>query len=443
MGIIKPFRGYRYNAEKIDNIASVLAPPYDAIDEEKRMELYTRSENNIVRVIRGMKYENDTEKNNAYTRANQYLQDWIESGVLKREEKPAIYLYEQSTEINEVRYSNKGFVCLLKIDGGNIMPCEESIKDNREDRFNLIAASHANISMINCMYVEREKMLLNIMSELAEETPDMEFTTADGVSQRVWAITYEPTIRFIADNLVDKNIYIADGQNRYDAAKKYRDVCRANNPNHTGEEDYNYVMALMQNAADDGMRLLPMHRLIRFPKGFKEDFFVAASQDHFKIEKIIVDTTDEEMRDTMRVQIATPRKEFKCALYCGKKYFYRLTLTDKDYLTQLFPDKSPAYRMLDVTVLNSLILEDIFNIMPDKMDERVDYTISRTEGIKKVDAGEYGCMVVINAVKSAQISEVSQAGEKMPKRSIFIFPKASSGVVLNIMDDNLIIKSEE
>lgn len=442
MANIKPFCGYRYNTEKIENPSAVMAPVYDSITDEQRIELYEMHPNNIVRIIKGMNYENDTEENNCYTRAAGYLEQWIKEDVLKRDNQPAIYMYEQVIDVNETSYSTKGFVTLLKLEDlnqdngrGSIMLCEENASNTIEDRFSLIEAAQANISMINCMYIEQEKQLASIMNELSEETPDMEFMTTEGVCQKLWTITYEPTIEFITNCLKDKNVYIADGQNRYTAALDYKKYMEENNPHHTGEEPYNYIMALQMSSHEDGMLLLPIHRLIKCPKGFKEEFVVASLQDHFKVEKIIVDTGDEELVETMRKQIATPRKEVKIALYCGGDYFYRLTLTDINYLKQLFPDKSEAYRMLDVTVLNALILNEIMNIPNDVESDRVDYTTSARSGAEKVNDGEYGCMFLLNQVKSSQISEVASADEKMACHSIFIFPKPVTGVVLYKFED--------
>lgn len=433
MATIKPFNGYRYNTEKIDNLSSVVAPVYDSITDEQRIELYEMHPNNIVRIIKGMNYETDNETSNCYTRAADYLEQWIKEDILKRDEQPSLYMYEQIMPMNETRFSTKGFVTLLKLEDLNkdsIMVCEENAENTQSDRYSLISAIKGNSSMINCMYVETEKKLSSIMNELSEEAPDVEFVTNEGVCQRLWAITYKPTIEFITNALSDKRVYIADGQNRYNAALEYKKYMEENDPHHTGDEPYNYVMSMLVNSHEDGMLLLPIHRLIKCPKGFKEEYVIAAAQDHFKVEKIIVDTNDEELVETMRKQIATPRKEVKIALYCGGDYFYRLTLTDTEYLKKLFPNRSDTYRMLDITVLNALILSDIMNISVEPKSDRIDYTTDARSGAEKVDGGEYGCMFMVNPVKSSQISDVALEGEKLPWHSLFLFPKPVAGIVL-------------
>lgn len=439
MANIIPFHGYRYNKEKIEDIGKVMSPPYDSISEEEKDALYALSEYNSVRLVLGKSFAGDTDTDNCYTRANVYMKKWIEDGILVRDSEAAVYMYEQSIEVNGTNYATKGIIGLTELESfstESIMPCEETISSSKKDRFNLLSATHANISMINCMYVDHDKNLSKVMNELSEEKPDMEFVTAGGIRQRIWVITYKPTIEYITGNIQDKCLYITDGQNRYETCLEYKNAMEKSNPLHTGKEGYNYIMTLYTNANDDGLVQLPVHRLVSFAKGFNEEYFVACVQDRFKIEKIIVDTNEEELVDTMKKQIATPRKENKIALYCGGDYFYRITLKDAGCLQELMPDKSDAYRRLDVTVLNKLILGEILNIDEEHYHERVTFIKRPLDGVKKVKNGEYGCIFIINPTKPSQIRDVAMAGGKMPERSISIFPKPSTGVVFRKIDEN-------
>ena len=173
MAIIRPFRGYRYNKEKVENRGAVLAPPYDSIDEDEQHKLYDMDKYNIVRVIRGMEYEDDTETDSCYTRAKKYLDDWISSGILVRDKKPAIYLYEQRLEYHHATYANRGFVVQMRlcdIEEGPVMPCEEAVMKNKVDRSQLLSAVRANISMVNCMYIENERAITDCMQAISART---------------------------------------------------------------------------------------------------------------------------------------------------------------------------------------------------------------------------------------------------------------------------------
>lgn len=437
LALIRPFCGYRYNENKIEDTGKVMAPPYDSIGEGERHDLYGMDKYNVVRIVSGLEYEDDSDDNNCYTRAAKYLSEWIENEIIVRDGKPAIYMYEQKIDYHHISYANRGFVVQMKLcdtSEGAVIPCEKSVPKNKADRSKLIDAVNANVSMINCMYIENERLITNYMQEVSERKPDSECVIADGTTQRLWIIDDAEELAMLQKLLDGHTFFLIDGQNRYEIALDYARRRAKENPNHTGEESYNYIMTLLSNAYDDGLMQVPFHRLVRFPKGFKEEFFVSAAQDHFKIEKIIVDTELGEMVDTIKKQIATTRKLNRFAVYTGKNYFYRLTLTDPDYLKTLLPDSSDGYRGLDVTVLNKLILEDIFNIAEESYIERVTYTKSITNGIGELKKGTHQCMICMNAVKAEQIRAVVTEGETMPERSICVFPKPATGVILNILD---------
>ncbi len=429
MAKVIPFKGYIYNPEKFDNLGMVMAPPYDSISGENKDEFYKSSEYNAVRFISPYA---EGEKD-IYETARGHMDEWIEKQVLVREKKPAIYLYEQTVIINnELRY-NRGFVGLLELTDYSekiVTPCEEPSTNSKNDRFNMIKATQANGSMISCMYLDTERKMKNLILEICEEEPDFSFET-DGLCQRVWKITYAPTINIISDFFADRLIYIVDGHNRYEAALEYKNYMKSQ-PEYNPDYTYNYILAHFCEAHENGKSQLPVHRLVKFPNGFREEGLISNAQDRFKIEKIIVDTVDDNIVNTMRKQIATQRSETKIALFCGDDYFYRLSLKDYSYLKEILPGKSDIYCSLDITVLNKLIFEELLNIRDDEtMSARVDYTRSAEYGVRCVEAHEYGCMFMLNPVKLNQVSGVTVAGEKMPKHSVCIFPKPATGVVIH------------
>ncbi len=438
MANIKPFKGYRYNPGKISNLGTVASPPYYNISDEEKEELYALSEYNSIRLFSGKKLDTDDEKENRFTRAAAYLKDWIAKDILKRDNAPAIYMYEQTIEVYNVQYSNRTFVALLELEEFNedrIMPCEEVREVSLQNRYDFLTATNADLSMISCLYAEREKELLNLMNELSEEKPDVEFTSEDNVHQRLWVITYQPTIDFISERFKNMPLYITDGQTRYETCLKYRNYMKANNPEHNGTEPYNFTMVSLANSNSDGIVILPVHREVHC-KRFREDYFIAGVQDHFKIEKIIVDEDDDGIVETMKKQIATTKPETRIAAYCGGNYFYRLTLIDKDYIkTEISPEMSKAYCGLDVVVLNKLIIDDILRIGEDEYEERVHSTRSHASCLRDVQAGEYDIMFILNPVKTEQIKTVTAAGEKMPKNTLSVFPKPSVGVIVNLKEN--------
>ena len=437
---IKPFRGYRYNTDKIGNMSTVITPTKYNMGDEERLSLYERNEYNAVRLFDGMEYENDNEHNNKHTRAADYLETWIANDVLVRDDEETIYLYEETVEIHGTTFQNMTFVALLELEElgeGAIRTCEEIREMSKQDRYDLLSATNADMSMISCLYTERDKHMLHLMTRLSGRKPDMEFDSADAVMhQRLWRVTEPEYINRIVDAFKTLPLYITDGQTRYETCVQYRNDMRKQNPNHTGKEMYNYTMVSLINSNSDGVVLMPEHRKIKLPRGFSEEYFVGAVQDRFKIEKIIVDGRDNAIAPTMKTQIQTKRLETKFGVYSGRNYFYRLTLKDKDYIKKrLLPEMSEAYCGLDTVVLKHLVINDVLGVRDEDYDDLVSTSISSTNCFEAVKDGTADVMIVMNPVKVEQIEKVTAAGEKLPFRTVSIFPKPSVGMVINLKED--------
>lgn len=440
MAQIKEFTGYRFDGEKCGDISDVVAFPYDMMTDEERDLFLSKSEYNIARISKGKDEADDNADINKYTRAADCLYNWMESGILKRESKPAIYLYEQHSIYKNTVFVNHGVVVLLKLeelDGkGSIKFCEETKTGHIEDRYRLLSKTEANVDMINCMYIDSERPLTHLMNEIAEQKPDMEFRLKESVTNeftenRLWVIDDEKVIDFIKKCIENTTLFITDGHNRYNAALQHMKECRDNNPNHTGEEPYNYIMAFLNNAYGDNLIQLPVHRLLSTKKKFSEDYFIACAQDYFKVEKIIVDTSNDDLTETMKKQIATARRKNIFGVYCGGNYFYRLTLTDENHVQSLLPEHSKEYCLLDTTVLNHLIIGELLNIDTENMDEYISVTKRTTTGVELVNENKASCLFVLNAPKPERICEVVDSGETLPGHSLYIFPRAVTGVVIN------------
>lgn len=443
MANIKPFCGYRYNNEKFETLSSVVSPPYYGLTDVDKETLYEKSDYNAVRLFSGKRFEDDTASDNAFTRAKGYLDKWIEEDILVRDEEPVIYMYEQTIEIGGTLYSNTSFVALVELEeigSGMIMPCEKPHEGSMNDHYELLATTNADISMINCLYMEQEKELYNLISELQEEEPDVEFSSeeksGENVHQRLWKISYQPTIDFIVERFKDLTLYITDGQTRYETCMKYRNHMKANNPNHTGKEPYNYMMMALSNSKSDGLVIVPMHRGVKMPRKFNEAMFVANAQDHFKVEKIIVDSNDEEFVDTMLKQIVTTKPETRIAAYCGGDYFYRMILQDNDYIKkEVHPEMSKEYCHLDIVALNKLIIEDALWIEEEKYDECVTPSRSYRACYRGVNDGSYDIMFLLNSVRVDQIRNITAVDERLPEMTISVFPKPSVGIIINVKED--------
>ena len=440
MANIKEFFGYRFDKTNFNNLSDAMAVAYDRMTEEQRENFINKSKYNIVRV------SNDPDSNNSenYIEAGKKLREWISSGVFKKESKSGMYLYEQHSIYKGTTFVNRGIVCLLKLqeldENSSVKVCEETNESAIEDRFRLLSQIKANVDMINGMYIDSERPLTQLINEISEEEPDMEFDmpetiTGELTNNRLWVIDDKERIEFIKESLKGRNIFITDGHNRYMAALKYQKECMKNNPNHTGEESYNYIMAFLSNSYGDNLVQLPIHRVISNKK-FSEDYFIACCQDHFKVEKIIVDISNDELTETMKKQIATSRRECIIGVYCGGNYFYRLTLNDYNYIKTISPEHSEEYKMLDVNILNNILLGELLGIDKEDYDEYITYTKRTTKGVKWVSEEKADCMFVLNTTKAERICEVVNSGETMPEASIYIFPNVVTGIVINDISED-------
>ena len=440
MANIKEFFGYRFDKTNFNNLSDAMAVAYDRMTEEERENFINKSKYNIVRV------SNDPDSDNSenYIEAGKKLREWISSGVFKKESKSGMYLYEQRSIYKGTTFVNRGIVCLLKLqeldENSSVKVCEETNESAIEDRFRLLSQIKANVDMINGMYIDSERPLTHLINEISEEEPDMEFDmpetiTGELTNNRLWVIDDKERIEFIKESLKGRNIFITDGHNRYKAALKYQKECMKNNPNHTGEESYNYIMAFLSNSYGDNLVQLPIHRVISNKK-FSEDYFIACCQDHFKVEKIIVDISNDELTETMKKQIATSRRECIIGVYCGGNYFYRLTLNDYNYIKTISPEHSEEYKMLDVNILNNILLGELLGIDKEDYDEYITYTKRTTKGVKWVSEEKADCMFVLNTTKAERICEVVNSGETMPEASIYIFPNVVTGIVINDISED-------
>ena len=438
MATIMPFKGYRYNSDKIESIADVMAPPYDALSDEETDSCYDRNPYNAARLVSQKKYDTDTDADNCYTRSRDFLKSWIEEGILVQDEKPAFYVYEETVTINRENYYNRGIVGLLELTDyseGVVVPCEEPSTNSKNDRLRMISTSGSNNSLISCVYTDSSKEIAALLAEVSGSPADMDFVTDNGQRHKLWAITDSHKIELISREISQKKIFIVDGHNRYEACLEYKKQ-KMEEQSYTGKESFNYAMALISDSHDDGRIHMPVHRLVKCKNSFSEVYFIAGLQECFHIEKIIVDKTDDDLGETMRKLIATQRKEAKIAMYTGKDYFYRFIFKGEKYLSELMPDASESYRLLDLNILNKLILEEQMGINPSTETERIAYTRDISQGIKAVDNKEYDCMFIINPVRPPQFSAMTKTGERLPKRSVSIFPKPATGIVIHKFTDN-------
>ncbi len=435
MATIKPFKGLRYNIEKVGGLEHVVTPPYDIISDEEQKAYYDKHPNNVIRLEYGAEYETDSELDNRYTRAAAFLRSWIDDGVLQFEDKECLYLYEQRFSFLGQELTYRGFVTLTQLEEfskGVILPHEETLSKAKTDRLNLMTATHANFSQIYCLYMDETGKIRSMMEQITKSPADISFTAENDILQNVWIVRDDAVIAAVQAEFADKQLFIADGHHRYETALNFRNKMREENPDWKDSDVFNDVMMMLVDMDDPGLVVFPTHRLVNNVK-IDEVMAVSLLKDDFDIDKIIVDSKTSMLCDAIAKDLVALKEKKGFALYFGGEYYYRLSLNDASVMEKYLPDKSEAYRNLDVTILHTLVLDKIYGIDTENLanQKNLTYTRDPIEAIEAVQNGSQQCAFLLNATKVREIKDVSLAGEKMPQKSTYFYPKLITGIVMN------------
>ncbi len=407
MAKVSPFRALRFTAAA-GAIDSVVCPPYDIINEDERQALLALSPNNVIRL----------EKPSDYRQAADTLADWLQCGVLANDETPAFYVYQECFDDRGTPRRITGVIGDLELRAfadGVVLPHEETLPKARGDRRSLMEATYCNFSQIYCLYHDEQQAVTPHLMRVAATPPDVEFTLADGVTHRLWRVTDADTLAAIADGFADKVLYIADGHHRYTTALEFHQE-------HPGAATAG-IMTMLVDMADDGLVIWPTHRLVSHLDNFNAAELLAKLHRDFHL-------TLAESVDTLEQQLAA--EQDSVVFYAGGGHYALLTLRDRALLTRALPNMSEAYRTLDVALLHKLILEPVLGIGDKELaaQSHVSYTRSLAEALHRVDNGECQCAFILNTTRIDQLADVSRAGEKMPQKSTYFYPKLITGLVM-------------
>lgn len=439
MAKLVPFRGLRYNLSRIDDPASVMAPPYDVISPALQDELYRRSPFNVVRLILGKTAEGDSEADNRYSRAAADFQQLQQEGILVRDAEPSLYLYDQEYPLEEGgSVVRRGFIALNRLEeftSGVVKPHEKTLSGPRADRFNLLKACSAHFSPIFSLYADPCCVIETLTRKERERPPEIEVVDDDAVRHRLWRVTDPLIIRKAHDLLDSKPLFIADGHHRYEAAINYRNAMREKHPNFTGKETFNYVLMYFANMEDQGVTIFPTHRLLFGLPDFRLEPFLGALAEWFEIEARPLDPADAEARrEVRRVLQEKGKAKRTLALFAGGRQIHYLSLRDERVMDTFFdPKTSKALRTLDVSILHQLVLEKVLGITAEAQERQahLKYVKNFDEPFEQVLAGKAQAAFLMNPTRMSEVRDVANAGEKMPQKSTYFYPKLLTGLVFH------------
>jgi len=439
MAKIVPFRGYRYDLSRVD-IERVVAPPYDVISEDECDILYERHPKNIIRLIRGKEYAGDGTLENKYSRAREFLTEWIAKGILQQEERPSIYVYEQQYKYSEDRPRlRRGFIALAHLEdqnSGAILGHERTLLQPKQDRLNLLKKCKANLSPIFSLYSQPEGSIDSMLVETAFTPPALEFLDDNNIRNRLWIVSDPSIIESLSGQIMDKSIIIADGHHRFETALIYRGLCRDEEKKGSGDAPYDYVMMMFVNLDGEGVTIYPVHRVVHGIPDFNPDLFRRKLEKYFDIAVFPAAGADSDRTLlTLTIDMASSgQARHTFGLYLGSNRLELLRAKDNDRLRELVDkEHCESFRTLDVSIAQTVILQTILGIDTESIskEEHLHYTPSGKAALEMVRCGKAQIALLLNPTRPEQVRAVTYEGEKMPQKSTYFYPKLLSGLVIN------------
>jgi uncharacterized protein (DUF1015 family) len=432
---VEPFKAFRFDAAVVGDTGDCIAPPYDVISPDQQEELYQKNPYNLVRIIKGKINDSDDGEDNQYTRAAVFLADWIDEGALKQDPAEAIYAYVQDFELAGRRYQRYSFVALGKLEefGAVVKPHEQLLRKPMIDRLNLKRATSADFGLVFMLYDDPRRVVETIVEDAAGAEPLIDFIDEQDVRHQLFAITAKDDVRQIVDMMSDKSCIIADGHHRYTTGLRY---CEENS-----DPTARYQMMAFANVRQDGLIVLATHRIVCNLDGFDMEQLLFDLEERFEVVEFGFDSTKtktrarQEMLERMRAEHDSDKNAF--GIYGSDEAFYVAVLKDTRAMDTVVPDKSPAWRALDVSILHKLILEELLGIDEEKQTQGEnlryvkDTPTAIDDSIARIDAGEAQVALFMNPVKIQQLKMVTDAGERMPQKSTYFYPKVYSGLTIN------------
>ena len=407
---IKPFAGVR---PPKDLAAQVASRPYDVLNSvEAKQEAGEKSLLHIIKPEIDFDPIADEHSQAVYDKAVENFKLWQERGWLVQDPKEMYYIYAQTMD-GRTQY---GLVAAANVDdymSGKIKKHELTRKDKEDDRMIHVRIQNANIEPVFFAYPDVDEMNKIVADWVAAHAPEYDFVAPDGFGHTFWAITDDAVNARITE--IFKNIpamYVADGHHRTAAAARVGAEKRAQNPNHTGDEEYNYFLAVI--FPESQLHVIDYNRVVRDLNGLTPDEFLARLGESF-------DVTD------MGTEIYKPTKLHNFGMYLNG-HWYSLTAKPGTY-----NDNDPI-GVLDVTVLSNLVFDNILNLGDLRTSKRIDF-VGGIRGLselqKRVDSGEMVAAFALYPVTMRQIIDIADTGNIMPPKTTWFEPKLRSGLVIH------------
>jgi uncharacterized protein (DUF1015 family) len=415
MAEIQPLRALHYDLSLVGALGEVVAPPYDVIDAPLRSALLARSPFNVVAVDLP---EGEPDR---YASARELFESWQLQGAVVHDSTPAIWAHTQRyTGPDGVTQTRRGFFCRVRIEEygpGRVRPHERTHPGPKEDRLRLTRATRANMSPIFSLYSDPTGAAWEALEPATAQAPWGEASDADGTLHRLWRVEDERTIATVQAAARGSELLIADGHHRYETARAYAEEIG-------GEGDHDYVLMCLVALEDPGLTVFPTHRLVRGLDAARRDALAAALSRDFEISEVPLGELAPPP-GTGLLQLGYIDSHSRRPL--------RLTLKDQAIADAALAGHSEPYRHLDTGILEALLLKGALGLSDEDISHLRDFRYARDAGeaLELVRSGEYDAAFLMRPTPVAQVRDVAAAGENMPPKSTYFFPKLLTGLLFN------------
>ena len=423
MAEIKPLRAWRYNNSISKNIEAITSPLFDVVSEKQRKVLYQNPHNSIHLSV--------PEGSNASERAAKLLADWKSKRIIEQDRLPGIYVYYQYFKLagSPQGFCRKGFICNIRThhwEDNVILRHENTIPKSVNDRIELLEKTELNVSPTHGLYTDSSFELEKYMDE-AIRVPLYETEDYQGVRDVLALIHDAHVIQKFINALKDKSIILADGHHRYEGSLVHMDNQRKKNPDHTGNEGYNFHLMYLTNTEAGDLRILPTHRLIHGLSEFSENDIIKKLETDFVVKPV-------EDADTLNEIIA------------GKQWAFGLMFKENAYKLRLKPEALSSMhwqfpqvvKELDLTIMHYFIIEKVLGVAgkDQRKSENISFDRSFSDCLKKVLKDEAQMAIITNEVSIEDVKKVCQSGATMPQKSTYFYPKVICGFLFSSINEN-------
>ena len=417
MADVQPLRALHYDLSAVGPLERVIAPPYDVISADQRADLADRSPHNVVAI-------DLPEGEDPYAHAAEVLEAWRRDGAVVRDEEPAVWALAQRFSGPDGRERTRhGLFARVRIEDygpGRIRPHERTHPGPKEDRLRLTRATGANLSPIFSLYSDPAGRAWGALAPHLEGEPWGEAVDDAGTEHRLWRVADPAAVAAVQEALRDAELLIADGHHRYETARVYAEEVG-------GEGGHRYVLMYLVALEDDGLATYPTHRLVNGLRPDQHESLAQALRRDFEIAEV----APEEL---------VPEGDGPIRFGYMDSHFQRpfmLTLRDPQVAAAALPGRAEPLQRLDAAVLEGLVLKGALEMTDDDISHfrGLGYSTDADQARALLSDKSYDAAFFLRATPVPLVREVAAAGESMPPKSTFFYPKVPTGLLFSDLSD--------